>query len=280
MASSFRTDGVALVTGAAGGVGLGIANALAEAGARAIIFADINEYRIWDAAQNSRVFATNPDYRVHACHIDVTDPISVRAVVELATGEFGWLDYLVKSAGVDTERYTAIPENDMEDYDRVQGVNARGMLLCTRAAIAVMEKQEPRSFTSKAGKTKDLGRGVIVNVTSVLSYTAVHEKVAYIASKHAAMGITKSTAHDSFKKGIRVNAICPGYVRTPMLNAETEKVPSTPDIIKAIAPNGRPAEPEEIGESVVYLCCPAASYVDGIGLIVDAGMTMTAHLCV
>lgn len=81
----------------------------------------------------------------------------------------------------------------MDDYDRVMAVNSRGILLCSRAVVKVMEKQEPKKFTTKSGATRDLGRGVIVNVASALSYAAVPGKVAYIASKHAALGLTKAT---------------------------------------------------------------------------------------
>ncbi|KAF2243992.1 NAD(P)-binding protein [Trematosphaeria pertusa] len=276
--ASFRTTGVALVTGAASGIGRGAANALAEAGARAIVFADIDEAGAAKASDESRKFATNPEYQTRAYALDVTDPKRVDAVIKETYKEFGRIDYLVNSAGIDTLAYAAIPDNDMDDYERVMATNARGMLLCSRAAVKVMEKQEPRTFATKLGATRDLGRGTIINVTSVLSYAAVPGKVAYIASKHAALGITKGTAQDAVGKGIRVNAVCPAWVNTAIHEAERKKFPPVQDFVKAASPLGRPAEPEEVGEGVVYLCSPAASYVNGIGLIIDAGLTLTVHL--
>jgi NAD(P)-dependent dehydrogenase (short-subunit alcohol dehydrogenase family) len=99
---------------------------------------------------------------------------------------------------VDQVAYAPIPDNDMSDYDRVLAINATGILHCTRSAIAIMEKQEPRTITTRAGNTRELSRGVIVNVTSALSFAAVPGKVAYIASKHAALGITKATGNWAF----------------------------------------------------------------------------------
>ncbi|KAF2203324.1 NAD(P)-binding protein [Delitschia confertaspora ATCC 74209] len=276
--ASFRTTGVALVTGAASGIGLGAANALAEAGALAVVFADIDKAGIRASSEDSKKFATNPDYSPRAYVLDVRNEASVNAVVEKVVEEFGRIDYLINCAGVDVASYVPIPDHDMEDYDKVLAVNTRGLLLCSTAVIKVMEKQEPRTFQTSSGITRDLGRGAIVNVTSALSYAAVPGKVAYIASKHASLGITKATAQDVKGKGIRVNAICPSWVRTPMYEEECKKFPPVEDFIKASVPVGRPAEVEEIGDSIVYLCSPAATYVNGIGLILDSGLTLTVHL--
>lgn len=179
---------------------------------------------------------------------------------------------------MDTERYVPVPENDMQDYDKVMAVNSKGMLITSRAVIKVMEKQEPRTFTKRTGATRDLGRGVIVNITSVLSFAAQPGKVAYITSKHAAIGITKSLAMDVAAKGIRVNAICPGWVNTPMHHTELQKIPQIIEFIKRAVPIGRVAEPEEIGENVVALCTPAGTYINGAPIIIDAGLTLTVNL--
>ncbi|KAH7371736.1 hypothetical protein BKA66DRAFT_497652 [Pyrenochaeta sp. MPI-SDFR-AT-0127] len=276
--ASFQTEGVAIVTGSAGGIGLGAANALAASGARAVVFADIDIARVQESATASKKYATNPDYEARAYQIDVTSVESVNGVFAKVVEEFGRLDYLVNSAGIDVANYVPVPDVDIADYDKVLAVNSRGILLCSQAAIAAMSKQDSRSFKTITGESRDLGRGAIVNVTSALSYAAVPGKVAYIASKHAALGITKATAQDTAGKGIRVNAICPSWVRTPMFDAESKKFPPIGDFIKAAVPVGRPAEPDEVGDSIVYLLSPAASYVNGIGLILDSGLTLTVHL--
>ncbi|KAF2676215.1 NAD(P)-binding protein [Lentithecium fluviatile CBS 122367] len=257
--ASFRTEGVTIVTDFAGVNGLGAANALAEAGAWAVIFTDIDGSRVSKAAEESK-YATNAAYQSRAYALDVTDAYAVEAVFGKVVGEFGKIDYLVNSAGIDTAQYVAAPANDMNDYDRV------------------LDKQEPRSLVSKTGMKRDLGRGAIVNVTSLLSYAGVQGKVVYVASKHAALGITKALALDTTADGIRVNLLAPGHTRTPMFEGKCKKTPQVMDFIKAAVPAGRPLEPEEVGEGVVYLCSPMAGYVNGIGLIMDSGLSLTVHV--
>ena len=175
-------------------------------------------------------------------------------------------------------------------------VNVKGILICNRAMSKAMAAQEPRTFKSRNG-TRDIGRGSIVNVASANSYAGLPGKTAYVTSKHAVMGITKSAgtlpsfpvdsellddrfavAIDNTAHRVRVNAVCPSWVRTPMLEEEIRLNPSVPDAIKAACPFGRIAEPEEVADVIVFLCSPGASYVTGTGLIIDAGLTLTLHL--
>ena len=175
-------------------------------------------------------------------------------------------------------------------------VNVKGILICNRAMSKAMASQEPRTIKSRNG-TRDIGRGSIVNVASANSYIGLPGKTAYVTSKHAVMGITKSAgmlpsfpvdsellndrfavAIDNTPHRVRVNAVCPSWVRTPMLEEEIRLNPSVPDTIKAACPFGRIAEPEEVADVIVFLCSPGASYVTGTGLIIDAGLTLTLHL--
>ncbi|KAI9696155.1 MAG: hypothetical protein M1820_008296 [Bogoriella megaspora] len=274
--ASFRTEGIAIVTGAANWIGQGVANALAEAGAVAVIFADAYLEGAQAAAENSKKLATNPIYSCQATYIDVTNPEIVAQVVRKAVDMYGRIDYFVNSAGIGSAGYDPIPENKLDFFEKAMDVNSEGTLICSRAVIKFMENQEPRSLVTRAGNHRDLGRGCIVNVTSAASFCAVPGQVATIASNHAAMGVTKATAEDCKGKGIRVNALCPGLIRTPKFEAESQKSPHVQDFIKGTV--GRPAEPDEIGESVAYLCSPAASYVNGIGLLADAGLLLTVHI--
>ncbi|KAF2195776.1 NAD(P)-binding protein [Zopfia rhizophila CBS 207.26] len=268
------TPGVALVTGAAKGIGRGIANALAAAGTNTIIFADNDENGARAPAAVSKKFATAENYQSFGWLVDLADQDGVEISI----------DYLVNGA-VDVAQHTSIP--GIADYDCVQSINTRGTLLVTQAVVNVMEKQEPRTFKSLTGFERELGRGCIVNVVSTLSFTAVPAKVAYIASKHAVLSITKATAQDIAPYFIHCSAICPRWVCTSMYVAELQIriryciytisecaiwAPPVADFIKAAVPLSRPIGPEEVGDSVMYLCSPASSYVNRAGLPMHAGI--------
>ena len=176
-------------------------------------------------------------------------------------------------------------------------INAKGVFLCLRAVAKAMQAQEPRSVQIR-NRTKDIGRGSIVVIASANSYAPVPGKVAYISSKFATMGIVKSAgklvipsgfslwywkgnfdiALENATLGVRINAVCPTWVRTPMFETECKKLPTTPDIVKAVCPLGRAAEPEEVADVISFLCSPGATYVTGTGLLVDGGMTLTVHM--
>jgi len=156
-------------------------------------------------------------------------------------------------------------------------VNAKGLMYCVKAEINAMLAQEPRTVISRSG-TRDIGRGAIVNVASANGYAGIPGKMSYVASKHAVMGITKMAAIDHGAQGIRVNAVCPTWVRTPMQDEETRKNPAVQDMIKAVVPIKRMAEPEEVADIIVFLCGPQSTYVAGTGLIIDAGCTLTLHM--
>lgn len=125
--------------------------------------------------------------------MDVTDEAAVTALMQTVAREFGRVDYLVNSAGVPALGDGLVPDNDMNIFDETFKINSRGLLIVTRAAVAIMEKQERRRHTTLLGKERVLERGCVVNVLSALAFGAVKNKVAYVASKHASLGITRST---------------------------------------------------------------------------------------
>ncbi|WYZ46608.1 hypothetical protein EsH8_IX_000833 [Colletotrichum jinshuiense] len=277
MTSAYQTEGVAFITGAGSGIGRATGYTFAASRARAVIFTDINEDSAVAAATRSKDFATNPEYEARGYRMDVTDEAAVTALMQTVAREFGRVDYLVNSAGVPALGDGLVPDNDMNIFDETFKINSRGLLIVTRAAVAIMEKQERRRHTTLLGKERVLERGCVVNVLSALAFGAVKNKVAYVASKHASLGITRSTAQDTREKHIRVNAVAPTWVNTAMFETESQSTPGIDQFIEAITPAGRPAEADEVGEVVVFLCSPASSYVNGTGLTVDSGLTITIN---
>lgn len=177
--------------------------------------------------------------------------------------EFGTIEYLVNSAGVDVAQYIPFTETPEEDYDCVFAVNTKGTFLVTKAVTKVIQKQEIRTVKTRRYGERSIGRGAIVNVASGLSLTGIGLKVPYVASKHAFLGITRAASLDLNPHGIRVNMVAPSWVNTPMFEEETCRVPRISDLVKKIIPAGRAADPDEIANAIVYLCSEAASYVSG-----------------
>lgn len=247
------SDRVVLVTGAASGIGRGIAERFAEAGAAVAVF-DI------DADGAGAVARWLP--RAVAVAGDVSSEADAAAAVERTIRAFGHLDVLVNNAGV--EYNGDVTEMDPAVWDRQMGVNLRGAYLLSRAAIPHMR-----------------GRGgSIVHIASVHAFVSWPRCPAYDASKAGLVGLTRAMALDHGREGIRVNAICPGYIATPMLDhwfnsaADREAVIAS---VRAAHPVGRMGTPRDIAEAVLFLASDAASFITGISLVVDGGMTIAGH---
>ncbi|KAI1409268.1 NAD(P)-binding protein [Hypoxylon sp. FL1857] len=268
--------GIALVTGAASGIGKEVSFAFAEAGVKGVVFADINEQGAQEAAAECKGLATNAEFRAVVVKVDVTDEASVQNMVETAVKEFGRIDYSVNSAGVGNISNAVTPFVKATVFDKTMNINIKGTMLCVRAVSNVMANQEPLTHTSRHG-TRSLGRGSIVNLGSINSYIGAPAMLAYTTSKHAVIGLTKSAAIDGAKIQVRVNAVCPSWADTPMLQAGLQKVPQLEQMIKAISPARRAAVTEEVADYVLFLCSPSATYINGTGLRIDAGITVTAH---
>ncbi|KAK7752532.1 hypothetical protein SLS62_005500 [Diatrype stigma] len=277
MINSTQLDGIALVVGSGSGIGREVAFSLAEAGAKAVVFADMNEETAKTSSEESRKYASNKDYQTATFKMNVQDAQSVQDMVDFVVREFGRIDYAVNAAGVDNGPHAPIAETDVENFDRVMHINTRGNLICVRAQTAAMRKQDPKTWSSRNG-TRDIGRGVIVNLASANSFAGLPGKGAYTISKHACMGITKMAGLDHAPDGIRINAVCPTWVRTPLLDVELQKNPEVQGMISAIVPIKRAAECEEVSDTIAFLCSPAASYINGTSLIVDAAVTTTVRL--
>ncbi|KAA5545490.1 glucose 1-dehydrogenase [Roseiconus nitratireducens] len=244
---------VALVTGAASGMGLATVRAFADAGA-AVVLADFREDAVNAEAEKLR--SSGKQALAVAC--DVSDDDQIAAMVDRTVSEFGRLDAAFNNAGV-MAKVVPITESSRDEWDRVIGINLRGVWSCMKFQLRQMEKQ---------------GEGAIVNNASVGALTGNPGIAPYIASKHGVVGLTRTAALESIRKGIRVNAINPGLIDTQIAR---DVVSGDEDAYANFAesvPIGRAGKPEEIASAVLWLCSPGASYVVGHALTIDGGMTV------
>ena len=243
---------VALVTGAGGGIGRATALAFAREGAR-VVASDIEGA---GGEETARLVERAGGAALHiAC--DVTRPGEVEALVAAAVDACGRLDCAHNNAGIEGT-YGRTADCEEENFDRTVGVNLKGVYLCLRAELTHM---------------LEAGGGAIVNTASVAGVEGAKNLPAYVASKHGVMGLTRTAALEYATRGIRVNAVCPGPIRTRMLEAIMEENPRMEPAMIAAVPMRRLGTPEEIAEAVVWLCSERASYVTGQGLVVDGGFT-------
>lgn len=248
---SFSMDGkVAVVTGAAGGMGEAITRTLVEAGAR-VVASD-------RAGELLRELAGSMGDGVADVAGDITDPAVVRLMVATAVDRFGRLDVAVNAAAVEFESVPLHLTTD-DDFERMMQINVTALFRCMRAEIGAM---------LEAGRG-----GSIVNIASSSSFRPQASQPAYTASKHAVLGLTRSGALDYAANGIRVNAICPGTIDTPMLRNAIERRGRDPqEVAKRLSRFGRFGTPQEIADACLWLCSDASSFTTGHALTVDGGM--------
>lgn len=176
-------------------------------------------------------------------------------MVEKTVNAFGRLDFAFNNAGI--EGMTAITQDCTEEnWDKTLGVNLKSIWLCMKNQIPEMQKQ---------------GKGVIINCASIAGLVGFPGLPAYVASKHGVIGLTKTAALECAKSGIRVNAVCPGAIKTPMIDRLTGKKKEAEDQFAALEPIGRLGEPEEVANAVLWMCSDEASFVTGHAMAVDGG---------
>jgi len=241
---------VALVTGGASGIGRAAALRMAEEGARLIV-AD----RDGEGAARTAATITQAGGKARGVAADVTDEAAVAAMVQAALNAFGRLDCAFNNAGVAPTEALPLAEISAEERARVLHVNLTGVFLCLKQEIAAMAAS---------------GGGCSVNTSSIAGRIALPKAGACVAAKQGVIGLTKSAALDHAADGIRVNAVCPGHVETPLASGGIER---RREAILARVPLHRIGTVEEIAEAVVWLCSDHARFVTGEALAVDGGHT-------
>jgi NAD(P)-dependent dehydrogenase (short-subunit alcohol dehydrogenase family) len=243
---------VALVTGASSGMGLAAAHAFAEAGA-AVALADVNEPALRAATED----LTDVGHQAMSVTCDVSDEDQVADMVDQAVARFGRLDMAFNNAGIMVPP-TSAAEESAEQFDRVNAVNLRGVWACMKHELRQMRTH---------------GSGAIVNNSSLGGLVGLPERAAYHATKHGVIGLTKGAALEYAPHGIRINAICPGTIETPMV--ANMIATGELDMNEAIAnqPIARLGTAEEMAAAVLWLSSPGASFIVGVALPVDGGYT-------
>jgi NAD(P)-dependent dehydrogenase (short-subunit alcohol dehydrogenase family) len=243
-------DKVAIVTGGSFGIGRAAAIAFAKRGTKVVI-ADWIE----DAETLNLIKSLGGDAILVKC--DVSLDKDVKHLVEKTISQFGRLDFAFNNAGIEGQSAPTHECTD-ENWDRTIAINLKGVWLCMKYEITQMLKQ---------------GKGAIVNNASIAGLVGFQNIPAYVASKHGVIGLTKNAALEYAKSGIRVNVVCPGVIKTPMIDRFTGKSKEVEKQFESMEPVGRLGEPEEVAEAVIWLCSDASSFITGDAIPVDGGWT-------
>ncbi|KAF2669291.1 short chain dehydrogenase/ reductase [Microthyrium microscopicum] len=256
-------NGVAYVTGAGSGIGQSATVALVKYGVRKIAITDLSQKGLDETV--ALLKGTN-GLEIETIVMDVSKEADVVDSLQRVVKRFGRLDYALNNAGIGGP---PVPTHEMElaGFERCMAIDTTGVFLCQREELKIMQKQ------ANAGPR--LGRGAIVNTASMYGLVSTPPQglsnPAYVVAKHAVVGLSKCDGTFYASQGIRINAICPGYVETPIVASINQDGHMNAEFAKA--PLGRAAQPEEIADAIVFLMSPMASYVAGSAMVVDGGYT-------
>lgn len=243
---------VALITGGASGIGRATALIFAREGAQLII-ADMNE----EGGQQTVHMVTENGGHATFVQVDITQAAAVEMMITQAVETYGRLDCAHNNAGILGTPFMRLPDYTEAEWDRIMNINLKGVWLCLKYEIPQMLQQ---------------GGGSIVNTASAAGLIGSAAFPIYDASKHGVIGLTKSAALQYAKQGIRINAVCPGVIRTPMVDEGIKINPRFEAGATTQNPSGRLGQPEEVAEAVAWLCSDAASFTTGHSLSVDGGI--------
>lgn len=240
---------VAFISGASSGIGKATAMAFAAAGANTVL-CDLNAD---EGRKLARLLSEKSESIFVPC--DVSKPEDMKNVIGEGTAKFGKIDYAFNNAGIEGAQGLT-PDCDEDNWNRVIDINLKGVWLAMKYQLPQMLKQ---------------GYGSIVNCSSIAGLVGFTGIPAYTASKHGVIGLTKTAALEYAKKNIRVNAVCPGVIQTPMVERFTHGEKQIQDQLLAGEPVGRVGQPEEIANAVLWLCSDQSTFVTGNSLVVDGG---------
>ncbi|KAJ5742424.1 uncharacterized protein N7511_011443 [Penicillium nucicola] len=259
-----QIEGTAFITGGASGIGKATALAFAKNGVNALALVDLNLSLLENTRQELQ--DAYPGVHVEIFDVNVANEASVDSAVHKTVERFGGIDIGVNCAGI-SGNPTPTDQMTLEEWNKVIAINQTGLWLCQRALIRQMLTQDSRGIRN--------GRGVIVNVSSMFGVGGPPGPFAiphYTAAKHAVVGLTKMDAKAYSHRGIRINAICPGFVNTPIIKEQIES--GSMDSQFQMTPIGRPAQVEEISDVMLFLASNMSSYMCGAALVVDGGFTV------